>query len=332
MTPRRVLVTGGAGFIGSHIVDDLLEAGCEVVVLDNFSSGVRDNLPRSSALRLIEGDVRDAAAVERAAEGVDAISHQAAQLEITACLKDPGLDLAVNTGATLNVLAAAQRHGVRRVVYASSACVYGQAQTELQSEDHPTVPNWPYGISKLAAEHYARLTAETAGLHVTGLRYAIVYGPREWYGRALTAFVRRALGGEPPVLWGQGHAVRDFVYVGDVVRVHRAALWAQGGDGTHAVYNVSTGVGTSMAQLAALVCELTGLTAGPLHEAISEGELSQHVANRRRLPSELKRMVLDNRRATAALGVAPRVRLRDGLQEEIAWARQNLGRWETLRY
>ena len=190
----RVLVTGGAGFIGSQIVESLVRQGAKVRVFDNFSSGLRANLERvAKDIEVVEGDVRDRDAVFQATRGCQVVNHQAAQLEITKCMEDPIDDLRANTEATIHVLDAAAKTGVERLIYASSACVYGQPKYIPSDEtNHPTNPNWPYGASKLAAEKYAAIFHDMTGIPMTGLRYAIIYGPREWYGRVLT-MLRRGL-------------------------------------------------------------------------------------------------------------------------------------------
>ena len=203
----RVLVTGGAGFIGSHIVFSLVNQGANVRVLDNFSSGLRDNLTDvGEDIEVLNGDVRDANVVHRAMHGCRVVSHQAAQLEITKCLEDPLDDLKANTVATINIFDAAAKAGVERVIYASSACVYGQPEY-LPSDEakHPTNPNWPYGVSKLAAEKYAAIYHKLTGIPIAGLHYAIIYGPREWYGRVLTIFLKRLLSGQAPSFLAAAH-------------------------------------------------------------------------------------------------------------------------------
>ena len=184
---QKIFLTGGAGFIGSHIVESLLKEGAKVTIYDNFSSGSMENLKAiEGQVTIIKGDILDYPALEAAMRGHDLVSHQAAQLEILKCVDDPLWDLQVNTGGTVNVLRAAKSVGVRKAVLASSACVYGQTDADQQTEDHPTQPNWAYGVSKLAGEHYARIYMTDYGLPVVNLRYGIIYGPREWYGRVFT--------------------------------------------------------------------------------------------------------------------------------------------------
>jgi UDP-glucose 4-epimerase len=325
----RILVTGGAGFVGSHVVDQLVRAGARVTVFDDLSSGHEANLEGvRDDVELVRGSILDADALRTAGRGADAICHQAAQLEIIRCIEEPLEDLRSNAEGTLNVLEAARKLEIGRVVYASSACVYGQAQHTPESEDHPTEPNWPYGVSKLAAEHYARLYGDYYGIETAGLRYSIVYGPREWYGRVMTAFLRRGLDGEAPVVWG-GHQVRDFVYVGDVAAGNLACLQAE--ELPHRVYNLSTGRGTTVRELADTVAAMMDL-GGPIYEDVAEGQASELVDGRVRLPAELATMVLDPRRAAEDLGWAARTDLRTGMEREVAWLRDHRDRWTVMHY
>jgi len=333
MEGKRVLVTGGAGFIGSHLVESLVRQGAKVRVFDDFSSGWRGNLAEvHDDVEIIEGDVRDADAVRSAVRGCDVVSHQAAQLEITRCIDDPVEDLRANTVATLNVLDAAAKAGVARILYASSACVYGQpAFLPSDESKHPTNPNWAYGVSKLACEKYAAIYSEMSGIPMTGFRYAIVYGPREWYGRVLTIFLKRLAEGLPPVIFGEGRQQRDFTYVDDVVAINEAVL-AQDLPG-HDVFNVSTGVGTTITQLARTATEVTGVDVDPIHEDVAPGQRSRMVEEERmRLPCELEAMVLDPTKGRERLGWMAQVDLREGIAREWKWLRENRERWHRMHY
>jgi nucleoside-diphosphate-sugar epimerase len=333
LSGKRILVTGGAGFIGSHLVERLVRQGAHVRVFDDFSSGCRDNLTAVyDDVEIIQGDVRDAAAVQAALTGCEVVSHQAAQLEITRCLEDPIEDLQANTVATLNVLGAAAKAGVSRVIYASSACVYGQPQYIPSDEaEHPTDPNWAYGVSKLACEKYAAIFSARTGIPMTGLRYAIVYGPREWYGRVLTIFLKRLAAGQTPVIFGDGKQLRDFTYVGDLVDLHDQILARE--PLGHDVFNVSTGIATSVVDLARLALRIAGRDLQPIHEEIKPGERSQIVdEGRLRLPSELQALVLDPAKAWQKLAWKARVPLADGLRREWEWLLANPDRWDKMRY
>jgi UDP-glucose 4-epimerase len=330
-SPKSILITGGAGFVGSHIVEDLVKAGHRVTVFDNFSSGLEENLRDVRAdVEVVEGDVVDRDAIVRAASGKDIVSHQAAQLEITKCIEDPVGDLNTNLIGTINVLEAARQAGVERVVNASSACIYGQAENPPVVEDGPHNPNWSYGASKLAAEKYAQVFSHDYGFPVFSLRYGIVYGPREWYGRVLTIFLQRALSGKVPVVFGEGGQLRDFVYVKDAVAIHRACIDT---DRTGAEsFNVGTGIATSIAQLAQTVCEVTGIAGPPLREEVRPGERSELVDGRMRLPSELDVMHLSPVKAERAFGLRPSTPLREGLVSEWEWLQQNPHRWSEMHY
>lgn len=327
-----VLVTGGAGFVGSHIVADLARAGYRVTVFDNFSSGLRENLGAVvDDVEIVEGDVLDTEALGAAARGKDILSHQAAQLEITKGLEDPLDDMRTNLVGTINVLEAARAAGVSRVVNASSACIYGQALNPPSDEDAgPHDPNWSYGASKLAAEKYAQIFSNDYGFPVHSLRYGITYGPREWYGRVLTIFLKRLSEGKPPVIFGAGEQVRDFVYVDDVVRIHRACI-ESGLRGAQS-FNGGTGIATTVAQLARLACEISGTGLEPITENVAPGERSEIVDGRMRLPSELNVMQLSPKKVERTFGLRPQVTLRDGLKREWDWLRENPHRWTTMSY
>jgi len=328
----RIFMTGGAGFIGSHFARDLLEAGASVTVYDNFSSGLDANLDGVvGPLEVIRGDIVDYEALRDAMRGHDAVSHQAAQLEITRSIDNPVFDLTTNTIGTLNVLQAVAEVGIDKVVEASSAGVYGQAVTDLQDEDHPTDPNWEYGVSKLACEKYAAIACErNPGLSVTSLRYAIVYGEREWYGRVLTLFLKRALEGKPPVVFGSGDQVRDFIYVGDIAQLHRRCL--EGDSPGHLVLNGSTGTGTTVLELARTVCDVAGLDDVPVFDDVAEGGRSSLANGRMRLPSELHAMRMSFQRALDTVGWKPEVALRDGLEREWSWLVGHPQRWTDMSY
>jgi UDP-glucose 4-epimerase len=332
VSEKSVLVTGGAGFIGSHFVQDLVGAGYRVTVFDNFSSGLRENLaPVIDDVEIIEGDVLDASAIEAAARGFDVVSHQAAQLEITKCMEDPLGDLRTNLVGTINVLEAARKAGVERFVNASSACIYGQAIAPPSTEDgHPHNPNWSYGASKLAAEKYAQVFSNDFGFPAFSLRYGIVYGPREWYGRVLTIFLRRALDGKLPVVFGKGGQLRDFVYVGDVVPVHRACIETTL-EGAHS-FNAGTGIATSIAELSRLVCDVTGLQGEPITEEVAPGETSALVDGRMRLPAELDVMHLSPEKTERMLGIRLATPLRDGIAREWEWLQDHADRWAVMHY
>ncbi|MFQ5515139.1 MAG: SDR family NAD(P)-dependent oxidoreductase [Myxococcota bacterium] len=277
-TLRHALVTGGAGFIGSHLVRELLARGRAVSVLDDLSVGPRRNVP--SAVRFIEGDVRDADAVDEALQGVDCVFHNAAIVSVRASVEDFSRDADVNLMGTLNLLERMGRARVRKAVLASSMAVYADRAEPLPlPESHPTVPLSPYGIAKLAAERYWMLLCPHFGIEGTVLRYFNTYGPGQTltpYVGVITIFINRLLAGQPPVVFGDGEQRRDFVHVDDVVA---ANLLTVEGDAASRILNVGTGRATSVNEIA---CELTALLAPdlkPIHEAAQPGEVRNAVAD-----------------------------------------------------
>jgi len=324
----KILVTGGAGFIGSHIAESLAKKGAEVTVFDNLSSGSMDNLKSiSNDIEFVKGDILDQEALAEVMKGKDAVSHQAAQLEIMLCTSDPLRDLEINTIGTLNVISASHAAGVPRIINASSACVYGQAIEIPEKEDHPKNPNWAYGVSKLAAEKYCSIASQAGNIGCTNLRYAIIYGPREWYGRVLTMFIKRVHEDAGPVVFGSGNQLRDFTNVSDVVDFHNICLENDKTIGES--YNVSTGIGTSVQQLADIVVKASGKDLKPIYEDVKEGGKSKNMPFRIRLPAELERMVLDNTKARS-LGWSPKVKLHDGIKQEMGWVTANPDAWKEL--
>jgi len=323
----NILVTGGAGFIGSHIADKLINQGANVTIYDNFSSGLMENINHlSGKINIIKGDILNYTKLEKACRNMDVISHQAAQLEITKCIDNPIEDLKINTEGSLNVLNSAVKNDINKILYASSACIYGQAEYLPEDENHPHNPNWPYGVSKLAVEKYAKIYHENYGISTNGLRYSIIYGPREWYGRVLTVFLKRAIENKPPIIWGD--QIRDFCYVKDLVELHNILIK---NDKVHNdLFNVSTGVGTKIKDLAILIKDCFNLK-DPIFENIGEGEISNEIQGRLRLPLELKEMILDNSKAKK-LGWEPKVNLKEGLKEEYEWLKGNKHRWTKPSY
>jgi len=275
----RVLVTGGAGFIGSHSVETLLEAGAEVTVLDNFSAGKRSNLPSSAKLRVIEGDVRDAASVERAAAGASHVLHLAAQVSVRASVETPVQSASHNVTGFLNVADAARRLGVERLVYASSAAVYGAPSTLPLTEDSRCAPASPYGLEKLINDQYATLFARLYRLSMLGLRYFNVYGPRQDpsspYAGVISRFASRLARDEPLMVFGDGGQTRDFVFVKDVARANLAALQSS----RSGILNIGTGTSVTLLELIDALARCSGRTPRISFEPPAPGDI-RHSAMR----------------------------------------------------
>jgi UDP-glucose 4-epimerase len=257
----RVLVTGGTGFIGSHLVDRLLKEGVEVIVLDNLQGGRLENISqhlRKKKLCFVQGDIRNYRLVRNLAKGVDAILHQAARVSVPESIADPVLTDDVNVNGTLNLLKASVESDVKRFVYASSCAVYGDAEVVPINEDCVPRPTSPYGFSKLEAENYVRVFHEVFRLETVCLRYFNVYGLRQInssYSGVITQFVNQLAKNLPLVIFGDGGQSRDFVHVQDVVEANMLALKVKGVEGE--TFNIATGIGTTINQLANMLLEIT---------------------------------------------------------------------------
>jgi len=315
----KVLVTGGAGFIGSHVVDALLGAGHAVAVLDDLSSGSRDNLPPDVPLHV--ADIADPEAVARAfaAERPDAVCHQAAQMSVSRSVREPAFDARVNVLGLINVLEAAVAHAARRFVFASSGGVLYGDVTVPAPETTPPNPVSPYGITKWVGERYLEFYAREHGIEAVALRYSNVYGPRQNpHGEAgvVAIFCKRFLAGEPAVINGDGRYVRDYVFGIDVARANLAALTADSDTirpGTLTSLNIGTGIGTDVNELEAAVREALEATlsrpAGSLPEPL-------HGPAR---PGDLRSNLVAATRAAAVLAWRPEVSLAAGLTRTAEW-------------
>lgn len=305
----RILVTGGAGFIGSHVVDACLAAGHQVVVVDNLFTGKTRNL--NPAARFYEIDIASPGLDEVIAhEKPEVVSHQAARVDVRASMVQPLLYAQTNVLGSLNLLEACRRHGVRKVIYAQTGgCVYGEP-TELPApESHPIRPIEPYGISKYAMELYLAAYARHHGITYTVLRYPNVYGPRQDYnGEAgVTAiFARHMLLGTQAIINGTGEQLRDYVYAPEVARANLLAL--EGGE--NEIYNVGSGVGTSVNQIFALLKEITGYQRDAVYGPARPGEVSASYLN--------------SEKAWRGLGWKCEVSLPEGLRNTVEYIRGDL--------
>jgi len=284
---KRVLVTGGAGFIGSHLVDRLANEGCRVVVLDDLSSGslenIRDNLD-SGRVRFIEGDVRDSKVVEDAVKDVDLVCHLAAVVSVPYSMREPLLTHEVNVTGTLNLLIASLKHEVERFVYLSTCAVYGEPEYLPIDEAHPTSPVSPYAASKLAAEHYCMAFQQAYGLKTVILRPFNVYGSRQNDG-VVARFIQRVKKGDLPIIYGNGGQTRDFVYVWDAVDAILLALKHDGAVGK--VFNLGTGKATTVNELAGLLLRIFGKELKPMREEPRIGDVRQSCADISKAEKEL---------------------------------------------
>ncbi len=282
-----ILVTGGAGFIGSHTVDLLLAQGARVRVLDNLETGQRRNLPTREALEFRQGDIRVAADVVSAMEGITHVLQLAAKVSVQASVEEPVASGATNVAGFLNVLDAARRCGVSRFVYASSAAVYGVPAELPLTERSSVAPQSPYGLEKLIDDHYAALYGELYGLSTLGLRYFNVYGPRQDpsspYAGVISRFADRLRGNQPLTVFGDGQQTRDFIYVGDVARANVSALTRS----CTGVCNVATGSSVTLLDLIRTLGEASGVDAQVLHEPAREGDILESAADTTRLREEL---------------------------------------------
>jgi UDP-glucose 4-epimerase len=301
-----VCVSGGAGFIGSHVADALAAAGHRVVIVDDLSSGRKDNVPAGTALQVLDIRSEDAARV-MVEEQVEILVHHAAQMDVRRSVADPLLDADINLRGLLNLLEAGRTAKLRKVVFASTGgAIYGEQDVHPADEDHPVRPVSPYGVSKLAGERYLFFYHVQYGLDAVCLRYANVYGPRQNpHGEAgvVAIFISKLLAGDVPTIHGDGGQTRDYVYVGDVVRANLAALDAAG----FRIYNVGTGRET----------DVNTLFAG-IHSAVGQGPEAVHGLGQ---PGEQRRSSISAARLERDLGVAVTTPLDVGLGETVEWFR-----------
>jgi UDP-glucose 4-epimerase len=302
----KVLVTGGAGFIGSHIVDRLLAGGMKVVVLDNLQEGRFENIQQHSGdnnFLFVRGDVRDSRIVRNTVRDVDAVIHQAALVSVPQSVADPILTNDVNVGGTLNLVKASMDFHVKRFVYASSSAIYGNADTVPINEGFPPRPASPYGVSKLAAENYVTMFHEVFGIETVCLRYFNVYGPRQacsQYSGVISQFLNRIAENAPLVIFGDGKQTRDFVHVQDVAEANILALEAK--QISEGRFNIATGVATTLDELATMLLRITSRTHSEIvHSNPRKGDIRHSVA--------------DISEARRKLHYTPKISLKDGLRQ-----------------
>ncbi|MBI1968047.1 MAG: NAD-dependent epimerase/dehydratase family protein [Gemmatimonadetes bacterium] len=308
---RKVLVTGGAGFIGSHVADAFLAAGDDVTILDDLSSGSRDNLPAGAAF--VVADIRSPEARDLVATGGFAVlDHHAAQIDVRRSVDQPDLDAEINVVGLLNLMEGARAGGVRRVVFASSGgTVYGEGSALPVGEEAPKLPTSPYGTAKLSSEYYLATFGLLYGIETVALRYSNVYGPRQDpQGEAgvVAIFSERLLRGDPLTIFGDGEQTRDLVYVGDVASANllasRHPVWPLTSVDARA-FNIGTGLETSVNRLAAQLAETAGRRPAIRHAPPRAGEIL--------------RSALDVSKAERELGWRPRVSLAEGLASTFRW-------------
>ncbi|RLG84071.1 MAG: hypothetical protein DRO40_02590 [Thermoprotei archaeon] len=307
-----ILVTGGAGFIGSWTVEYLVRNGYNVVVLDDFSSGSIDNLSKViKEIVIVKGDIRDFELIEEIIHkyNVEKIIHLAALVSVEEAYNNPVKCFEVNAEGTLNVLEAARKHDLERVVYASSAAVYGEAKYVPIDEDHPTRPISIYGASKLSGEVLVNSYQHNYGLSTISLRYFNVYGPRMRagdYAGVIYKFIERALLDRPPIIYGNGSQVRDFIYVEDVARANIIALESKA-TGT---FNIGTGKAVSITELAKIIIGILGKNLEPVYT--------------KPRPGDIKRSIANITKAREVLNWRPQVELVDGIKKTINYVRDKL--------
>lgn len=305
----KVLVTGGAGFIGSHLVDRLVQEGHEVVVVDNLSTGKRRNLSR--AARFCKLDIQSSR-LERVFrnERPNIVMHLAAQMDVRKSVEDPVFDAQVNVLGMLNVLQQAVRHGVRKVVFSSSGgAIYGDQEIYPAPESHATQPLSPYGISKLCGEQYLSYYQRVSGLQMVSLRYANVYGPRQdpdGEAGVVAIFIQKLLNNEQAIINGNGRQTRDFIYVEDVVEANLAMM----GQETQGTYNVGTGKETSINDLLRILIAHTNSTCKEVHGPAKKGEQA--------------RSVIDSSKLSQELSWEPRTEITEGLKRTVDYFRERM--------
>ncbi len=283
----KVLVTGGAGFIGSNLTEDLLKRGHFVRVLDDFSTGKTENLifdKEYPSLEIIEGDIRDLSTCQKAVKGMEYVFHQGALPSVQRSVEDPETSNAVNVGGTLNILLAAREKGVRRVMYASSSSVYGDTPTLPKHEEMPSNPLSPYALQKFIGEQYCRLFYQLYGLETISLRYFNIFGPKQdpnsLYSAVIPKFIDALLQGRAPIIFGDGEQSRDFTYIENVVQANLLAMSAEHLHGE--AINIACGKRISLNQLLNVLKEILGSKLSPLYQEPRKGDVRHSLADIRK--------------------------------------------------
>jgi UDP-glucose 4-epimerase len=307
-----IVVTGGAGFIGSNLVIKLVEEGYDVTVFDNFATGKLENLKTvKNKIKLIKGDVRDFGIVKRALKGSDFVFHQAALPSVVRSVKDPITTNEVNVKGTLNILLAARDCGVKRVIYASSSSVYGESESP-KKEDMLTAPISPYAVAKLAGELYCKAFYNIYGLETIALRYFNVYGPRQdpssEYAAVIPKFINLMLKDRQPIIYGDGNQTRDFTFVDDVVEANILAMKAKKGIGE--TFNIAYGKQTSINKLVEILNKILAKRIKAAYSGQRKGDIRHSLA--------------DISKARTVLGYRPKYDIESGLKRTIEWYKSNI--------
>jgi UDP-glucose 4-epimerase len=307
----KYIVTGGAGFIGSHIVEELAKQQHEVVILDNFFSGRMENIKpflKKKNVAFVKGSITDLSVLKKIFEGADGIFHEGAIASVPRSITNPLATNEANVTGTLNVLIASRDCDVRKVLFASSSSVYGNTPTLPKREDMTPDPLSPYAVSKLTGEHYLKVFSEVYGLKTLSLRYFNVFGPRQdpksEYAAVIPRFITKIFSHESPTIYGDGSQTRDFTYVKDVVQANIRAMESD----AEGVFNVAYCKRIDLNELASQIMEITGITVPVVYEPPRTGDVRDSLA--------------DIRRAQEAFGYAPEYTVRSGLEETIAWYRK----------
>lgn len=313
----KILVTGGAGFIGSHLVDRFLNEGFEVTVIDDLSTGRQENIAHHQdrdTFHFIKGDIRDVNLARKTMKDIDAVFHEAALASVTMSMQNPVLTNDINVAGTLNLLKAASDLHVKRFIYASSAAVYGDSPSPQKRENMAPKPSSPYGASKLAAENYVRMFHTAYGLETVSLRYFNVYGPRQRfdiecaYGGAITIFTNRLLQNKAPIIYGDGEQTRDFVYIEEIVKANMLALYSKKASGD--TFNIGTGTPTSINKLAETI-----------KAALNRKDLKSKYADHR--PGDIRHSYANIEKARRILGYNPNSSINKGIKQLVNWYTSN---------